>query len=158
MDIIVRVAGVADAAAIAALRSLWIEDEEPGFERRMTAWLEAEGERRTAWLAELGGSAVGMASMLEYRRMPKPGRPDSRWGYVSNMFVRAEMRGRGVGSALLGAVVAAADGRGYARVVLAPSERAVAFYRARGFVVPVEDAGGDRLLVRPGLPPGGRVV
>jgi hypothetical protein len=54
----------------------------------MTAWLADEGERRTTWLAELDAAPVGMASMLECRRMPWPGRPDSRWGYVSNMFVR----------------------------------------------------------------------
>jgi GNAT superfamily N-acetyltransferase len=45
---------------------------------------------------------VGMASMFEYRRMPRPRRPDSRTGYVSNMFVREDVRNRGIGSALLG--------------------------------------------------------
>jgi GNAT superfamily N-acetyltransferase len=93
-----------------------------------------------------------MASMLEYRRMPRPGRPDSRWGYVGNMFVREGFRSRGIGSTLLATVVAAADQRAYARLVLSPSERAVPFYRRAGFVVPDDAAGGDRLLVRPGRP------
>jgi GNAT superfamily N-acetyltransferase len=115
----------------------------------MAAWLEADGERRTTWLAELGGAPAGMASLFEYRRMPRPGRPDSRWGYLGNMFVREGLRNRGIGTALLRTVIAAADERGYARLVLSPSERAVGFYRRAGFVVPGEDAGGDRLLVRP---------
>jgi GNAT superfamily N-acetyltransferase len=87
--------------------------------------------------------------MLEYRRMPRPGRPDSRWGYVSNMFVREDCRDRGIGSALLSAVTAAADERGYARLVLSPSARALPFYLRAGFVVPDGAVGDDRLLVRP---------
>jgi GNAT superfamily N-acetyltransferase len=150
----VRVADAADRAdvgAVARLRSLWTAGgaDEPGFEARMAGWLAAEGERRTTWLATLEGSPVGMASLLEYRRMPRPGRPDSRWGYLGNMFVREDARDRGVGSALLTAIIAVADARGYARLVLSPSERAVAFYRRAGFIVPDDRAGGDRLLVRP---------
>jgi GNAT superfamily N-acetyltransferase len=145
----VRVAGVGDAGAVAALRALWAGRVEPRFAERMAAWLAADGERRTTWLAELDGVAAGMASVLEYRRMPRPGRPDSRWGYVGNMFVREDVRNRGIGTALLHAVIATADERGYARLVLSPSERSVALYRRAGFVVPDATAGGDRLLVRP---------
>jgi GNAT superfamily N-acetyltransferase len=145
----VRVAGAADAGALAALRALWSGDDEPDFEQRMAAWLAGEGDRRTTWLATVDDAPVGMASMLEYRRMPRRGRPDSRWGYVSNMFVRDEHRNRGVGSALLTAVIAAADERGYARLVLSPSARSVPFYERAGFVVPDERAGDHRLLVRP---------
>jgi GNAT superfamily N-acetyltransferase len=148
------VAGAGDAGAIAALRARWPAAEaagdDPVFEARMAAWLDAESERRTTWLAELDGAPVGMASLLEYRRMPRPGRPDSRWGYLGNMFVREEHRNRGIGTALLEAVIATVDERGYARLVLSPSERSAAFYRRAGFVVPDETAGGDRLLVRPG--------
>jgi GNAT superfamily N-acetyltransferase len=146
----VRVAGAADVAALAALRARWSAgmDADTGFEQRMAAWLADEGNRRTTWLATVADEPVGMASMLEYRRMPRPGRPDSRWGYVSNMFVREDVRNRGVGSALLETVIAAADERGYARLVLSPSARSVPFYERAGFVVPDERAGDHRLLVR----------
>jgi GNAT superfamily N-acetyltransferase len=144
-----RITGPADAGALAALRAIWSGGEEPGFEQRMAAWLADEGDRRTTWLATVEDDPVGMASMLEYRRMPRPGRPDSRWGYVSNMFVRADLRNRGIGSALLAAVIAAADARGYVRLVLSPTARSVPFYARAGFVLPDEHAGDDRLLVRP---------
>jgi GNAT superfamily N-acetyltransferase len=147
-EVVVRVAGADDAGAIAALRSAWTRAEEPGFAARMAEWIAAEGERRTTWVADLDDEPVGMASLLEYRRMPRPGRPPSAWGYVSNMFVYEHLRDRGIGSALLEAVVAAAEERRYARLVLSPSERALPFYRRAGFVVPDEAAGGDRLLVR----------
>jgi GNAT superfamily N-acetyltransferase len=145
-----RVAGPRDVGALASLRSLWTgAGEDAGFERRMADWLADEGDRRTTWLAALAGAPVGMASVFEYRRMPRPDRPASRWGYVSNMFVREDARDRGIGSALLTTIIGTAEERGYARLVLSPSERALPFYRRAGFVVPDDAAGGDRLLVRP---------
>ena len=81
--------------------------------------------------------------------MPRPGRPDSRWGYVSNMFVLAQFRRRGIGTALLSTIISAAQERSYARLVLSPSQEALSFYQEAGFVVPDEQVGDDRLLVRP---------
>jgi GNAT superfamily N-acetyltransferase len=149
-DVLVRVAEAADIGALASLRSLWTAGDiaEPGFEARMAGWLAAEGDRRTTWLAALGDAPVGMASLFEYRRMPRPGHPDSHWGYVSNMFVREDVRDRGVGSALLTAIITAAEERCYARLVLSPSPRSLPFYRRAGFVVPDATAARDRLLVR----------
>jgi GNAT superfamily N-acetyltransferase len=152
--VVVRVSRTGDVGAIASLRSLWTDGagEDPHLERRMAAWLAVEGDRRTTWLATLGDSPVGMASVFEYRRMPRPDRPDTRWGYISNMYVREGCRNRGIGSALLGAIIAAADERRYARLVLSPSATALPFYRRAGFVVADETAGDDRLLVRPSRP------
>jgi GNAT superfamily N-acetyltransferase len=146
----VRLAGQDDVPAIGLLRALWTGgDSDAAFEERLSAWILGEGERRTMWLACVRGRVVGMASVFEYQRMPRPGHPDSRWGYLSNMFVAEEFRNRGVGSALLRAIIAVAGERAYARLVLSPSERAVPFYRRAGFIVPDLSAGGDRLLVRP---------
>jgi GNAT superfamily N-acetyltransferase len=154
LDVAVRVAGAGDTGAIASLRSQWSGRAEEGrdFEQRMAAWLAVEGDRRTTWLATLDASPVGMASLFEYRRMPRPRHPDSRWGYVGNMFVRDDVRNRGIGSALLTAVITAADERRYARLVLASSARAVPFFRRAGFVIADDTAGDDRLLVRPARP------
>jgi hypothetical protein len=45
-------------------------------------------------------------------------------------------------------LVAEADTRGYARLVLSPTQRAVPFYRRAGFVDADEAAGNDRMMVR----------
>ena len=140
---LIRVAGADDAAALAELRALWLPGEEPEFDLRLADWLHGESGHRTMWLAEIDRRPVGMVSLFEYRRMPKPGLPDSAWGYVSNMFVREEMRGRRIGAALLDTVVAAADERGYVRLVVSPADLARPLYRRAGFT----DA-GDGLLVR----------
>jgi len=151
-DVAVRVAGEADAAAIASLRarSAGGAEHDPAFGRRMGAWLAAEAGRRTTWLAVAGTQPVGMVSSVEFRRMPKPGRADACWGYVATFYVRDEVRGRGVGSALLAAVTRAADERGYARLVVSPSAAASGMFRRAGFVVPGEAEEAPTLLVRPG--------
>ena len=153
-DLVVRVAGEGDIGAIASLRSQWGAGggEDRDLEGRMATWLAAEGDRRTTWLATLADSPVGMASLFEYRRMPRPGRPDSCWGYVGNMYVREDLRNRGIGSALLATIIAVAEERRHARLVLSPSARSLPFYRRAGFVVPDDAAGDDRLLVRPRQP------
>jgi GNAT superfamily N-acetyltransferase len=67
------------------------------------------------------------------------------------MFVREEFRNRGIGSALLSAIIATAEERAYARLVLSPSDRAVPLYQRAGFILADQTAAGDRLLVRPGV-------
>jgi GNAT superfamily N-acetyltransferase len=148
---VIRVAGADDVKALAELRALWAADTEPDsdFTRRMAVWLQAEGERRTTWLASVLDRPVGMASLFEYRRMPKPGRASSCWGYVSNMFVREESRAGGIGSALLTRIITTAEDRSYVRLVLSPSAAALSLYRRAGFVAPDQAAGADVLLVRP---------
>jgi GNAT superfamily N-acetyltransferase len=147
----IRVAGEVDLGALADLGARWTADADadPVFRRRMAAWLAGDGERRTTWLATVADRPAGMASLFEYRRMPKPGQADSRWGYVGNLFVRDDCRQRGLGSALLAAVIAAADERSYARLVVSPSAEALSLFRRHGFVGPGEAIAGGALLVRP---------
>lgn len=149
-DLVVRVAGPGDAGMLADLRASWTGDlvGDPEFEVQMARWLESEGERRTSWVAMVTGRPVGMASLFEYRRMPRPRRLASRWGYISNMFVDKEFRNRGIGSELLRAITVSAEEREYVRLVLSPSPESVEFYRRAGFVDADGAAGTDRLLVR----------
>jgi GNAT superfamily N-acetyltransferase len=148
-EIRVRLTGPADIPAIAALRARWTGAvSDPEFEQHVAAWVVAEGHRRLIWLASLGDEPAGLASLLEYHRMPRPDRLDSRWGYVGNMFVREDLRNRGIGAALLAAIISESDARGYARLVLSPTERAVPFYRRAGFVDADAAVGNDRMMVR----------
>lgn len=91
-----------------------------------------ERGRRTFWVAEQH-AIVGMTNLVEFRRMPRPGRPASAWGYLGNVYVQPSHRNRGVGAALLTAAVEEARRRGYARVVLNPSQRSVSLYQRTGF-------------------------
>ena len=135
---VIRMAGAADSAALAALRRAWTAEQygpvdDEGFEARFLDWYERESARRVAWLAEAAGEAVGMMNLAVFERMPSPGRDAGSWGYLSNAFVLAAHRDQGIGSLLLRALLAHADAREYVRIVLRPSGRAIPFYERLGF-------------------------
>jgi GNAT superfamily N-acetyltransferase len=137
-DIVIRRAGDADLAAIAALRSEWTLEwdgaaDDPGFAQRFAEWFERESERRITWLAETDGRAVGMMNLAVFDRMPRPGQAPSSWGYLANAFVLSAYRDRGIGGKLLDALLGYADAHHFARVVLSPSQRAIPFYERAGF-------------------------
>jgi GNAT superfamily N-acetyltransferase len=138
MEPVIRRAGETDWPAVASLRREWIAEQqgertEPGFEQRFAAWYASESSRRVFWLAEVGGRAVGMVNLAVFERMPRPGHPASRWGYLSNAFVLAGHRNQGIGKLLIGALLEHACRNGLVRVVLSPSERSVPFYQRAGF-------------------------
>lgn len=131
--------------ALAALRHAWTEEtlldagagatvEDDGFTARFEEWLERERHQRLTWLALDGDEPVGMVNLLVFTRMPRPGQPaPSRWGYLSNCYVRPEHRNNGLGGRLLDVLTSYADEQGFVRVVLSPSERSVPFYERGGF-------------------------
>ncbi|WP_184840698.1 GNAT family N-acetyltransferase [Allocatelliglobosispora scoriae] len=135
----VRRAGMDDLAGLAALRRRWLEEDglppgtDPGFEQRFTDWLTAFWDTRVFFVASVGDELIGMMNLALFDRMPAPGRPSARWGYLGNAFVPAEHRAAGVGRAILDELLAHARAEGLVRVVLAPSERSVEFYRRAGF-------------------------
>jgi len=145
---VIRIAGPADATALAALRRAWTAENsgdvaDEGFEARFLEWYERESARRLTWLAGFADGPVGMMNLSVFERMPRPGADPGRWGYIGNAFVLAAHRNQGIGSLLLAAVLTHADSHGFVRVVLRPSQRAIPFYQRAGF-----GANGD-LLVRP---------
>ena len=144
----IRIAGPADAPALAGLRRAWTAEQydladDEGFETRFGDWYERESARRVTWLAEVSGEPAGMMNLAVFERMPRPGLDPGAWGYLGNAFVLAAYRDQGIGSRLLRALLSYADDHGYVRVVLSPSQRSVPFYQRFGF------GAGSGLLVRP---------
>ena len=89
-----------------------------------------------ALVAERDGRVVGHL-FLEFREAPVFVRAELRaYAYVSELFVRAEARGAGVGTALMGEAERIAAARGFRRLiieVLAGNAVAEEFYARRGF-------------------------
>ncbi|MGH6628644.1 MAG: GNAT family N-acetyltransferase [Burkholderiales bacterium] len=77
-------------------------------------------------VAEAAGQAIGTGRLL----------PD---GHIGRMAVLESWRGRGVGSALLEALLRLARDRGIRRVRLNAQSRSMAFYRRHGFVAEGEE-------------------
>lgn len=137
-DVTVRIADRRDVTKLAALRRAWTaeRDGDPvddGFDDRFAEWYVAEEGRRICWIAEVGGDAVGTVNLAVFERMPRPGRPASRWGYLGNAFVLAEYRGQGIGEQLVTPLIDYADEHRLVRVLLSPSARSVPLYERLGF-------------------------
>lgn len=138
MSVEIRVVTREDLNALMALRRLWAEEtdgpcEDVDYEDRFVDWFERTVATRRAWIAYLDGIPVGMMSMGLFERMPKPGNPQTFWGYLSHAFVVPEARNAGVGRLLLDTLLDHARAEGFARVVLHPSDRAIPFYHRAGF-------------------------
>ena len=138
-DVEVRLVGPEEVGLVAALRRAWTEEQlgevldDPAYAGRFADWWAAETGRRLLWVASVAGTPVGMLNVTVFERMPRPDRPPSRWGYLGNAFVLRAHRNAGIGAELLAAAVAHARDAGFVRLVLAPSERSVPFYRRAGF-------------------------
>lgn len=109
-DVTIRPAGADDSLAVAALAlQMGIglgHAPEPGFlDRYAVAWVAAL-ERRPTWLAEASdGRPLGAVVTARVDKLPRLGRGETCWLHVSSLFVTVDVRGRGLGEALLGAVV-----------------------------------------------------
>jgi GNAT superfamily N-acetyltransferase len=136
----IRRASIDDTAHLARLRWLWRTSErgeyglsEPEFETAFTRWWSGHQSGHTAFIAERAGHPVGMAWLAIFDRIPHPGRLDRRAGNVQSVFVLEEHRNRGIGGALVEAVIAEAHARGLGYLIVHPSERSYPLYERFGF-------------------------
>ncbi|MEM9046202.1 MAG: GNAT family N-acetyltransferase [Pseudomonadota bacterium] len=67
------------------------------------------------------------------RKELSPHADTAAWGYLTNMFVRKGLRGRGLGTELLKHAVDWAAAKDLELLIVWPSERSYAFYRRAGF-------------------------
>ncbi|GAB1646227.1 GNAT family N-acetyltransferase [Krasilnikovia sp. MM14-A1259] len=125
---IVRMAGVADVAALAELR-----DIEPDKLAAYADWVAAHADTHLAFVAEVDEYVVGSAWLLIAERVPGNGSLDRRYGDIQSVMVREEYRKQGVGAALMDAILAEARTRGLLHVTVHSGRRAVDFYLRTGF-------------------------
>jgi GNAT superfamily N-acetyltransferase len=124
----VRRAGVADVAVLAELREIGGDMLEA-----FTAWMTAHVETHLPFVAEVDGKVVGSAWLHVAERVPGNGSPDRWYGDVQSVMVREEHRNRGIGGALMAAILAEARTRGLLHVTVHSGRRAVDFYGRNGF-------------------------
>lgn len=135
--VVVRPARAADAAAIGAIHNEGIEDRLATLETRLSTagerrdWLAARGPRHPVLVAEVGEAVVGWGSLNAFN-------PRAAYDAVADfsIYVGRSWRGRGVGRALIAALVERARALGYHKLVLAafPHNAAgMALYARAGF-------------------------
>lgn len=156
----------ANPTDVARLRWEWALENDPRLSDRIEAggpdhsFVAAVAEwmagGRTVFTARHKGTAAGLVSLTEHRRMPSPNPAAAgSWGYLGHLYVRPAARGHGLGERLIERVLEIARERGYTKVVLAPTELSVPLYRRAGF-----GREHDLLMWRPGpgaLPSPGQV-
>jgi GNAT superfamily N-acetyltransferase len=141
----IREAEPADFVAVAGLRNEWKSDrpdDEDGLVRELPLWAARHGETHTCFVAEIDGAIVGCAWLAVTPRVPASGRLDRASGDVQSVYVTPHARGRGLGAALVDAVLTRARALGLERLTVHSSGEAVGLYRRLGF------ASSDILLDR----------
>ena len=126
--VIVRMAGMADVAALAELRGI-----EPDGLAAFAAWVASHADAHVPFVAEVDGYVVGAAWLLVAERVPGNESMDRRYGDVQSVMVQVEYRNRGIGAALMTAILAEARTRDLLHVTVHSGRRAVDFYLRNGF-------------------------
>ena len=143
-EFVVQRCGPADAEEFVRLRSaLFVEASRP----EPPLDLAALGERTRAaylrgvaagtllvWIARArSGEALGALAMHLFSRLPSPASPTGEEGYVVNVYTAPDWRRRGVGSALMAAMLEEARRRKLGRLRLHTTAEGRALYSRFGF-------------------------
>ncbi len=108
---------------------------EQAFIAAFAAWHANHLGDHQAFIAELGGRAVGLAYLAIFDRVPGPLRFVRLAGLVQSVYVLPEVRDQGIGRVLVEAVIAEARERNLEFLIVHPSARAFPLYRRLGFAV-----------------------
>ena len=122
---------IADINNDAVLNSTATFDTEPTTLAESEQWLRDRSHPYAVLVAEGGGEVVGWAAIK-----PFASRPAYRFTAEDTVYVRADMRGKGVGKALLGRLLEAAAENGFRTVIAriaAPNPASVRLHRRFGF-------------------------
>lgn len=100
----------------------------------LARWWTSHEESHTAFVARRAGhEVVGMAWLARVPRVPRPGATTRSSADIQSVFVVAEQRGEGIGSALVAAASEHALRLGVHRVTVSSGRKAVPMYERLGF-------------------------
>lgn len=140
MQAFVRKATLDDAAALAGLRwratsqdSGHSGTDRDAFVDSFAAWVGDHLTTHLPFIAEVNGDLAGMAWLMVAERVPGPGQPGRRCGDVQSVYVTPELRGDGIGAALMDAVLAEAGKLALEHVTVHSNDRATPLYLRAGF-------------------------
>lgn len=138
MALLIRLAEDEDAAAIAAIYRPYVEDSRISFEEsapgaeEMRHRLTGDLPGYYPWLVgEEDGRMLGYAASSAFRT-----RPAYRWTVETGIYLAAGQQGRGIGRALLSALLGLLEHQGYVAAIGAialPNDPSVALHEKLGF-------------------------
>jgi L-amino acid N-acyltransferase YncA len=135
---LIRLAGAADAAAIAAIYAPYVEQTFVSFEEaapdaaEMARRMAGDGSGLHPWLAaEVDGRVLGFASSSPFRS-----RPAYRWTVETGVYLAPEAQGHGLGRRLMERMLALLTAQKFTAVVAGitlPNPASVALHQKLGF-------------------------
>lgn len=134
----------ADAAELARVRYAFRAELDPPveseaeFQERCARWMAERLHQKhgwRCWVAARGDTLVGTVWLQLVEKLPNPVGHRGLHGYVSSVYVVPELRGAGIGSALLAACLREADALEIDAVFLWPTPRSRGLYQRYGFAV-----------------------
>ncbi len=138
----VRLASAADALTLARLRYEFrsslrqVVERDEAFVERCAAWMQEhlrpEGDWK-CWIAEWEQTAVGNVWAQLVEKIPNPVGEAEYYVYLTNLYVREELRRHGIGALLLSAALAWSRSMQVQTVILWHTERSKPFYTRHGF-------------------------
>ena len=66
-------------------------------------------------------------------KLPKPGKIDGKWGYVTAVYTSPEHRNKGIGGTLMEEAKKWSRGKCLEHLIVWPSDKSIAFYECAGF-------------------------
>jgi phosphinothricin acetyltransferase len=137
MAVVIRIAGAADAAAIAAIYRPYVEQSHFTFEEAPPDSAEIAGRLSNPlhpWLvAEEAGRLVGFVSTAPMRN-----RAAYRWSVETGIYLPPEAQGRGIGRQLLAAHLDLLERQGFVTAIAGialPNDASVALHEKLGFTL-----------------------
>lgn len=140
-----RFATPGDAAALARLRYDFrsaldeATESESEFVERCTVWMAerlADEERWLCWVAEGPSQGIDACLWLQLvEKVPNPVPELERHAYITNVFVRPEARGAGIGEMLVAVAMSWCREHGVDSAILWPTDRSRSLYERHGFAV-----------------------
>lgn len=109
---------------------------DPAFADAIRRWLRDNTQRGImySWLAETSKEVVGAVSVRIRETSPREYDFAGREAYVHNLYVDPALRQRGIGRALMQALLDWCKANGYSRIALRATEMARPLYEKLGFV------------------------
>jgi len=144
LKITIRLATAPDALPLARLRYVFrsslaqTHENEDEFVQRCRSWMQErlqEDGRWKCWIAEQGHTPVGNIWMQLIEKIPNPIVEAEYHAYITNFYIRDEVRGKGIGSMLLSKVLEWCKAQDVQAVILWPTERSRTLYERNGFSV-----------------------
>ena len=138
----VRLASGADALTLARLRYEFrssireVVEGDEAFVERCAAWMQERLRPESdwkCWIAECEQTTVGNVWAQLVEKIPNPVVESECYVYLTNLYVREELRRHGIGAMLLSAALAWSRSVQVQTVILWPTERSKPFYVRHGF-------------------------